>query len=105
MTNDNLIIGCNGYVAAIRISDGEEVWKTSLGEGGILGLAATSCQDVCVLVEEGRIYAGCHGWVFCLEPSTGRILWKNGLKGLGHNDVTLARPGQAIQFVATKSRS
>ncbi len=98
MTSDHLYIGINGHVAALRVSDGGEVWRTALDDGG--SVSATSHQDVCVLVEEGRVFAGCNGYVFCLDPSTGRVVWKNGLKGLFYNDVTLARPGQAVQVVS-----
>jgi outer membrane protein assembly factor BamB len=99
--DETLYIGSNGYVAAIRIEDGERLWLTGLG--GVF--AITGSQDVCVLEHEGRVFAGCYGHLFCLDGATGSILWHNELPGMGHNDVTLTIAGKAIQVVATHTRS
>jgi outer membrane protein assembly factor BamB len=102
MAHDLLFIGTNGYVAAVQPADGQELWRTRLGEGLF---SATGHEDVCVLQHEGRVFAGCYGHLFCLEAASGQILWHNELKGLGHNDVTLSIAGKSIQFVATHSHS
>lgn len=99
MTHDTLYIGCNGNVVAIRVADGLELWRTALPVGFLV-----HGQDVCVLHQEGRVYAGTHGHLFCLDAASGQVLWANELRGLGHNDVTLAMGYQSVQFVATHQR-
>ena len=101
-TQDTVYIGCNGHVSAVRIEDGVEVWRTKLERSF---LSVTGDEDVSVLVEGGRVYAGCHGHLFCLDARTGRLIWHNELAGLGHNEVTLAMPGQSVQFVTRTESS
>lgn len=100
-----LFIGTNGYVAAIRTSDGHELWRARL-RAGLLETAtyATISEDVCLLYDEGRVYAGCSGYLFCLDAATGEILWKNDLADMGFNDVTLAMKDKAVQFSSTHHR-
>jgi outer membrane protein assembly factor BamB len=96
MQNDILIIGCNGFVSAIRTSSGEEIWRTKLREG-ILG--GSRGQDVSVLIDGDQIFAGCFGRIYSLNASDGSILWSNGLDGMGFNEVALARQGTNTQFI------
>ena len=91
-----LIIGTNGFVSAIDIATGKELWRTRLREG-ILGGSRGS--DVSVLVEDNIIYAGCSGRIYALKTSDGSILWDNELKGLGFNEVALAKTGTSVQFI------
>lgn len=98
-----LYIGINGLVAAIDPQSGREVWRVDLPSSGLF--SATSGSDVCVLEHDGRVFAGCSGYVFALDGATGEILWQNGLKGMGHNDVTLSIAGKSIQFVATHTHT
>lgn len=102
MENDTLYIGSNGHVVAVEPSSGAELWRTRLG-GGLF--SATVQEDVCVLEHDRRVFAGCHGHLFCLDAETGAILWQNDLRGLGHNDVTLAIAGKSIQYVAKHTES
>ena len=101
MTNP-LIIGSNGYVAAIDLMDGRELWRTKLQTGVF---AATTNQDVSVLVQGGFIFAGSRGHLFCLDVESGSILWKNELKGMGYNDVSLAMQNVSVQFLQKVERS
>ncbi|HUS34139.1 MAG TPA: PQQ-binding-like beta-propeller repeat protein [Verrucomicrobiae bacterium] len=91
----NLYIGSNGHVAAINAQTGEELWRKKLKEGLF---SATHYEDVSVIVRDGIIYAGCSGHLFALSPA-GEVLWHNPLKGLGHNDLSLAFEGQSIQYL------
>ena len=91
-----LIIGCNGYVAAISADDGKERWRTKLREG-VLGGSRGS--DVSVLIDGDHIFAGCHGRIYALKAADGDILWDNDLKGMGFNEVALARQGTNTQFI------
>lgn len=100
--NDLLYIGTNGTVVALRPESGEDVWRTQLNTGF---WSSTTYADVCVLEHGGTVFAGCNGHLFGLDAATGEVRWHNELKGLGHNDVTLAIAGKAIQFVATHTRS
>ena len=93
--NQNLYIGSNGHVCAINPQTGEELWRTSLKTGT---LSSTTYQDVAVIVREDIIYAGCYGHLFALSRD-GTILWHNPLKGLGHNDISLAFEGHSIQYL------
>lgn len=104
MTHDTLYIGCNGSVVAVRTSDGAELWRTSLPPGSSTFLSPTIQQDVCLLHHDGRVFAGCYGHLYCLDGVSGQVLWHNELRGLGHNDVTLALGYQSVQFVSTQSR-
>jgi len=96
MNKDILIIGSNGFVSAINSNNGQELWRTKLRDG-VLGGSRGS--DVSVLIDGDQIFAGCAGRIYALRPSNGDILWSNDLKGLGHNEVALARQGTNTQFV------
>ncbi len=97
-----LYIGINGRVAAIDPQSGREVWRTELRSDFF---SSTSRSDVCVLEDEGRVFAGCNGYVFALDGETGEVLWQNELEGMGNNDVTLSISGKSIQFVATHTQT
>jgi outer membrane protein assembly factor BamB len=97
-----LIIGTNGYVAALDPDTGAEIWRTKL-QGGVFN--ATTSQDVSVIVCEGKVFAGAQGHLICLDLAGGRILWRNELKGLGYNDVSLALEGVSIQYLKRVVRS
>lgn len=96
MQKDLLIIGCNGYVSAIHANNGEELWRTKLREGMLGGSRGS---DVSVLIDGDQIYAGCSGRIYALRASDGEILWSNDLKGMGYNEVALARQGTNTQFI------
>jgi len=97
-----LIIGSNGYVAAIDVMDGRELWRTAL-QTGIF--STTSHSDVSVLVQGGFVLAGSRGHLFCLDAENGSILWHNELKGMGYNDVSLAMQNVSVQFLQKVERS
>jgi outer membrane protein assembly factor BamB len=96
MAKDNLIAGCNGYVVAIEISTGNEVWRTKLREGPLGGSRGS---DVSVIIDSDKIFAGCWGRVYALDPGNGNILWSNGLAGIGFNEVALSKQGISTQFI------
>jgi outer membrane protein assembly factor BamB len=91
-----LIIGSNGYVAAIDPATGQEQWRTGLPLGMMGG---TSACDVTVLVSDGRVIAGARGNLFGLSIDDGKILWQNDLKGMGYNDVSMAMEHISIQYL------
>lgn len=94
--NDRLVIGTNGCVAAIDKGSGQELWRTKLGTGFF---SATTYEDVSVIMEDATVFAGCNGHLFALDLSSGRILWHNELKGLGHNDVSMALDTVSVQYL------
>jgi outer membrane protein assembly factor BamB len=96
MQKDILIIGCNGYVSAILANNGEELWRTKLRDSFLGG--SRGC-DVSVLIDGSQIFAGCYGRIYTLNASDGEILWSNELKGMGFNEVALARQGTSTQFI------
>jgi outer membrane protein assembly factor BamB len=99
----HLYMATNGFVAAVDPATGREVWRTALKDGAAL-FSSTLGSDVCILEHEGRVFAGCKGHLFCLDGASGRVLWHNDLKGLGHDDVTLAMAGKSVQFITTVER-
>jgi outer membrane protein assembly factor BamB len=100
---DLLYIGLNGSVSAIDPTSGTIQWTTPLKTGALI--SATGRQDVSVLVKGEVLFAGAAGHLFCLNTSDGRVLWHNPLKGLGHNDVSLAMNGIAVQYITKVERS
>jgi outer membrane protein assembly factor BamB len=96
MERNLLIIGCNGYVSAILANTGEELWRTKLREGLF---TSSRGNDVSVLIDGEQVYAGCYGRIYALRASTGEILWANDLKGIGYNEVSLAKQGTSTQFI------
>jgi len=96
MQKDLLIIGCNGYVSALLANTGEELWRSKLRDG-ILG--GSRGNDVSVLIDGNQVYAGCHGRIYALNAADGKVLWSNELKGIGFNEVALARQGTNTQFI------
>ena len=97
-----LILGTNGNVAAIDTATGGEVWRSSLKTGGLI--SSTTNEDVSVLLKDGMVFAGCCGHLFCLDAATGNIFWHNPLTGMGHNDISMALEGVAVQFMAKVER-
>ena len=97
-----LIIGSNGYVAAIDVMDGRELWRTKLQTGVF---TATAQSDVSVLVQGGFVLAGSRGHVFCLDAENGTVLWHNELQGMGYNDVSLAMQNVSVQFLQKVEKS
>ncbi|WP_276481795.1 PQQ-binding-like beta-propeller repeat protein [Paraflavitalea pollutisoli] len=102
MQKDLLIIGCNGFVSAVRANSGEEIWRTKLREGTFGGSRG---NDVSVLMDGDKIFAGCFGRIYCLRVSDGEIQWSNDLKGMGYNEVALARQGNNTQFITRVEHS
>ena len=102
MNQDLLIIGCNGFVSAININNGQELWRTKLRDGMLGGSRGS---DVSVLIDGDQIFAGCSGRIYALRASNGDILWSNDLKGLGFNEVALARQGTNTQFITRVEQS
>lgn len=96
MQKDILIIGCNGYVSAVHANTGEELWRTKLRDGMLGGSRGS---DVSVLIEDNQVFAGCSGRIYALRATDGEILWSNDLKGMGYNEVSLARQGTSTQFI------
>lgn len=96
MEKNILIIGCNGYVSAINAGNGQELWRTKLRDG-LLGGSRGS--DVSVLIDQGQIFAGCYGRIYALDAASGNILWDNDLKGMGYNEVALAKQGTSTQYI------
>jgi outer membrane protein assembly factor BamB len=97
-----LIIGSNGYVAAIDVTDGRELWRTKLQTGVF---TATAHSDVSVLVQDRFVLAGSRGHLFCLDLENGSILWHNELQGMGYNDVSLAMQNVSVQFLQRVEKS
>jgi outer membrane protein assembly factor BamB len=102
MQRNILVIGSNGYVSAIAGDTGNELWRTKLRKG-LLG--GSYGAEVSVILDDNKIFAGCAGRLYCLEASTGVILWENEMPGLGHNVISLARPGISTQFVTRENQS
>lgn len=100
--NTPLLIGSNGFVAAIDVTAGSELWRTKLQTGVF---TATAHSDVSVLVQGGFVFAGSRGHLFCLDLENGSILWHNELKGMGYNDVALAMQNVSVQFLQKEVRS
>jgi outer membrane protein assembly factor BamB len=101
MQTDIIIIGCNGFVSAINTGNGEEIWRTKLHDnvfGGSRG------SDVSVLIDGDKIFAGCSGCIYALDANTGKLLWENTLKGIGYNEVALAKQGTSTQFITRVER-
>jgi outer membrane protein assembly factor BamB len=96
MQTDVLVIGSNGYVACINTANGQEIWRTKLWDS-LLG--GSRGKDVSVLIDGAHVYAGCYGYVSALDIVTGKIIWENELKGLGHNEIALAKQGTSTQFI------
>ena len=102
MNPKTLIIGSNGWVAAIEADTGRELWRTRLKTGGLI--SATSSEDIAVIVKDGLVFAGGAGHVFCLDLTNGSVLWHNSLDGMGYNEVSLAMEGVAVQFMSKVDR-
>ena len=75
-----LVVGTMGYVAAMDVDTGEELWRTSLKGYGI----------VTVLWCDDRLFAASQGRLYRLNPANGDVMWRNDLSGLGYEPVNLA---------------
>jgi len=91
-----LVIGINGYVAAIDMATGAELWRTKLEQGVF---SATNHSDVSIIIHGDFVFAGSNGLLFCLAINDGHVIWQNELKGLGYNDVSLAIETVSVQYL------
>lgn len=83
MSKDRIFIGIGSTVLALRVADGQEIWRQRL--------ATFRGNDVTGVVLLGdRLYANCSGELYCLDPGTGHVHWKNALKGLGMGYIAIA---------------
>lgn len=102
MSKDRIFIGIGSTVLALRVADGQEVWRQRLATFG--GNSVTG-----VVLLEGRLYANCAGELYCLDPGTGHIHWKNALKGLGTGYIAIAgaqtTPSDAAQQALAQAAS
>lgn len=92
-----LFIGSCGRVSAIDPATGRIHWTTALNSDGVLG--GRVGVDVCLLEDDGTLYAGCNGHLFALDAQSGKVLWHNELEGFGHHPVTLAMHGKSVQVL------
>lgn len=83
MSKDRIFIGIGSTVLALRVADGQEVWRQRLATFG-----GNSVTGVALLGD--RLYANCAGELYCMDPGTGHIHWKNALKGLGTGYIAIA---------------
>ena len=99
MFKDRLFIGIGGKVLALRILDGQEIWRQRLATlaGGVTSVALIG----------DRLYATCCGELTCLDPATGHIHWRNTLSGMGTGFISIAgsdaSPGAAQAMADTTS--
>lgn len=82
MFKDRIFIAIGGKVLALRVIDGQEIWRQRLATmaGGITSVALVG----------DRLYATCCGELTCLDPATGHIHWCNKLSGLGTGFISIA---------------
>lgn len=82
MFKDRIFLGIGGKVLALRVIDGQEIWRQKLATmaGGVTGVALIG----------DRLYGTCQGKLTCLDPTTGRIHWQNNLTGMGTGFIALA---------------
>lgn len=87
MYKDRVFLGIGGKVLALRVFDGQEIWRQKLASmaAGVTGVALIG----------DRLYATCQGELTCLDPATGHIHWKNTLSGLGTGYLALAGSSEA----------
>jgi outer membrane protein assembly factor BamB len=78
-TRELMFLGIKGYVLALRVDSGVQVWAAKLGSG-----------FVNVMIQNERIFALCQGEISCLDPLSGKQLWHNPLKGYGVGLATMA---------------
>lgn len=87
VNGSQLVLGTNGYVVLLSLSDLSVTQSTSLPGCGY--------NIVSVLANSSYIYAGSNGYVYKLDAA-GNVLHTNGLKGMGHNEVRLAVSGSQL---------
>lgn len=87
---ENIYIGMNGFVVAIKPKNGDEIWRTKL----------KSSQITNIVLDQDKIYASAGGHLFCLTSKKGEILWENKLSGLGYGACIIATHNQAASISA-----
>lgn len=92
--SDVLHIGVGSHVVAIRMSSGEELWRTKL----------KGSSFVTVYREGNHIFAGASGELFCLDAASGEIQWHNKLKGLGTGLISFASTIDAASSAAMSAQ-
>lgn len=87
MFKDRIFLGIGGKVLALRVIDGQEIWRQKLATlaSGVTG----------VILLGDRLYATCQGELSCLDPATGHIHWQNTLPGMGTGFIALASADSA----------
>jgi outer membrane protein assembly factor BamB len=82
-TDDILLLGLKGKVAAIAKRTGQPIWETEV-TGGI------GDRFVTVLSDGQYVFAYTAGHLHCLDLRNGQVLWTNGLRGYGYGIASLA---------------
>lgn len=83
MFDDRIFIAIGSTVLALRVVDGQEIWRRPLAT-----FRRAEVTGVTLLGD--RLYANCAGELYCLDPATGHVHWKNPLKGLGTGYIAIA---------------
>jgi hypothetical protein len=78
---DLALVGSNGYVVALDVSNGKCIWISSLPRGGY---AFTS-----TLHYDGHLYAASNGRLWSLDPASGQVIWNLALSGIGSHSPLL----------------
>lgn len=81
---DLAIVGSNGYVVAVDLKTGTQLWMTSLPRGGF--------AFVSTLFYEGALYVASNGRMWSLAPDSGEVLWNMYLSGMGSHSPALLAP-------------
>lgn len=83
---DRIFIGLNGYVVALQVSTGIEIWRTKVGMASIMSL----------VVRGHLLIVGCNGHVYALDVRNGGQHWTTDLKGCGYGFVALSSMDDGI---------
>ncbi|HAS6087866.1 TPA: hypothetical protein I7120_22550 [Vibrio vulnificus] len=91
--NDFVFCGTNGFVVAIHIPTGEELWREKPK-----GMSYSAHNMVTTLIHRDILICGSFGCAFALNPFTGELIWDNQLPQLGLHPVSIATTQNSVSY-------
>jgi outer membrane protein assembly factor BamB len=101
--DDKVYVGMNGYLVALKLIDGKEVWRNSLprmsySEISLL-VAPNSAEATSYGTQPPIVIVATYGKVCGISSATGDILWKSNLKNGGYGLPSVVLDSSAAVLV------
>jgi outer membrane protein assembly factor BamB len=77
-----LYLGIIGFVVALRLDDGQEIFRVELPESG-------GNMVSMIMTKQGNIIANCYGRFFQVDGGRGTVMWNSEIPGFGNKFMSM----------------